>query len=114
MVVIIITDVLEKLFTLREAHGWSEYELAERSGISQSTISTWFRKEVYPSVPSLQKVCDTFGITLSQFFLEKGCEDLVSLSPTQKRLLEVSLKYTPEELESLINFLDVTRKNGQD
>ena len=28
----------------REARGWTEYQLAERSGLPQSTISSWYQK----------------------------------------------------------------------
>ena len=107
---IFITDVIKKIDALREAHGWTEYELAERSGISQSTISTWYRKNIYPSIPSLKTICDTFGITLSQFFLDEDRDSFVSFNSVQKRLFQVSAKYTPKELEPLVDFLEMSRK----
>lgn len=61
-------DVLEKIVKLREERHWSEYQLAEKSGLTQSTISSWYRKDMLPSIPSLAKICDAFGITISQFF----------------------------------------------
>ncbi|HCG33115.1 MAG TPA: transcriptional regulator, partial [Ruminococcaceae bacterium] len=33
----------------REARGWTEYQLAERSGLPQSTISSWYKKGMTPS-----------------------------------------------------------------
>ena len=61
-------DVLERIVFYRKQKGCSEYQLAEESGLTQSTISSWYRKNMIPSVPSLEKVCNAFGITLSQFF----------------------------------------------
>ena len=37
-------DILQEITRLRLARGWSEYELAQNSGLTQSTISTWYRK----------------------------------------------------------------------
>ena len=61
-----MVDVLKEILYYRQQKGWSEYQLAEESGLTQSTISSWYRKNMIPSIPSLEKVCNAFGITLSQ------------------------------------------------
>lgn len=61
-------DILKRIVDLRTERNWTEYQLAERSGLTQSTISSWYRKNMLPTIPSLSKICDAFGITLSQFF----------------------------------------------
>lgn len=63
-------DILEEITRLRLARHWSEYELALHSGLSQSTISTWYRKGQVPTIKSLEKICAGLGITLAQFFAE--------------------------------------------
>jgi len=79
-------DVLKEITRLREKRNWSEYDLAKHSGLTQSTISTWYRKNQIPTIPTLDKVCRGLGITLSQFFAEG--DDAVSLTPRQKELLD--------------------------
>ena len=79
-------DVLSAITEYRLERGWSEYQLAERSGLPQSTISSWYRKDIVPTVPSLEKICDAFGITLSQLFATDG--NPVTLTARQKELLE--------------------------
>lgn len=79
-------DILKEITRLRLKRSWSEYELAKHSGISQSTISTWYRKQQAPTIPTLEKVCKGFGITLSQFFAEG--DDAIVLTPEQKELLD--------------------------
>lgn len=59
-------NILETITKYRLERGWTEYQLAERSGLPQSTISSRYRKDMVPSVPSLEKICNAFGITLSQ------------------------------------------------
>ena len=63
-------DILQEITRLRTERGWSEYDLAVRAGITQSTISTWYRKQQIPTIKSLEKICAGLGITLSQFFAE--------------------------------------------
>lgn len=50
-------DILSTITEYRENKGWTEYQLAEQSGLPQSTISSWYRKNMIPTVPSLEKIC---------------------------------------------------------
>jgi len=79
-------DILQEISQLRLKRNWSEYELAKNAGIAQSTISTWYRKKQVPSIPTLEKVCQGFGITLSQFFAEEG--EAIFLTEEEKEVLE--------------------------
>lgn len=79
-------DILAEITRLRLKRNWSEYQLAQHSGISQSTISTWYRKNQVPTIQTLEKVCLGFGITLSQFLAND--DDAVSLTESQKELLD--------------------------
>lgn len=98
-------NVLDKILEFRTAKGWSEYQLAEESGMTQSTISSWYRKNMTPSIPSLEKICNAFDITLSQFFLEADT-NTVSLSPQQIELINATNKLSSEQVDSLIAFLN--------
>ena len=60
-------DILKEITRLRLERNWTEYELAKKSGLAQSTISSWYRKKQTPSIQTLDKICKGFGITLSQF-----------------------------------------------
>ena len=95
-------DVLKEILYYRQQKGWTEYQLAEESGLTQSTISSWYRKNIIPSIPSLEKVCNAFGITLSQFFSTK--DDNYSLTPRQKELLEEAGRLTDQQQAALVAF----------
>ena len=88
-------NILDKITQLRLERGWSEYQLAEKSGLTQSTISSWYRKNMIPTIPSLEKICTAFGITLSQLFAEE--DDPVALTDSQKKLLECWTRLTKEQ-----------------
>ena len=98
-------DILGKITKLRLERAWSEYELAERSGLTQSTISSWYRKNLIPSIPSLEHICDAYGITLSQFFIEDECFS-EQLTKTQIEILNRWNRLTKDQQKKLADFLD--------
>ena len=97
-------DILKRIYELRVDRGWSEYQLAEASEISQSTISSWYRKDMLPSIGSLEKICKGLGITMSQFFDDSNGSG--SLTDDQSRLLRGWERLTPGQRESLLVFLE--------
>ncbi len=96
-------DILSAITKYREERGWSEYQLAERSGLPQSTISSWYRKNMIPTVPSLDKICTAFGITLSQLFSEEDM--MLSVTESQKKLLECWAKLNIEQQDAVLNLI---------
>lgn len=98
-----MVNVLDRITYYRTQKGWTEYQLAVESELTQSTISSWYRKNLIPSIPSLEKICRAFGITLSQFFAEN---DQFTLTDTQSKLIEASGHLTENQLLSLISFLN--------
>lgn len=99
-------DILEKITSMREERHWTEYQLAEKSGLTQSTISSWYRKNMLPTIPSLIKICDAFGVTLSHFFLEDSNDSTVFINKQQLRLLHAAAKLNNKQYEALLTFLD--------
>lgn len=97
-------DILSSISNYREARGWTEYQLAEKSGLPQSTISSWYRKGMIPTIPSLEKICGAFGITLSQLFAEG--EEAVTLTESQRRLLEAWSRLNEEQQEAVFRLIE--------
>lgn len=98
-------NVLDRIVELRTERNWTEYQLAEKSGLTQSTISSWYRKGMLPTLPSLSRICDAFEITLSHFFLEDN-ECTVVLTPRELHMLNVTDKLDSQQYEALLQFLD--------
>jgi transcriptional regulator with XRE-family HTH domain len=98
-------DILEKITKLRLEHHWSMYQLAKKSGLPQSTISSWYNNNMLPTIHSLQCICDAFDISLSQFFLDDS-SDTVKLNEKQIRLLNATSKLNDKQQDALYNFID--------
>ncbi|SCH81391.1 DNA-binding transcriptional repressor PuuR [uncultured Clostridium sp.] len=96
-------NILEKITQERLARGWSEYTLAKNSDIAQSTISTWYRKDLQPSVASIEKICKGLDITLSQFFSYENKNN--DLTPGQQDILELWKDLNESQKKSLLNMI---------
>lgn len=97
-------DILKKISALRDSRRWTEYRLAEESGLPQSTISSWYSKKMTPSLHSLEKICSAFGITMAQLFQEEA--DSVDLTAKQKELLEKWNRLNEGQQKAFLDFLD--------
>ena len=97
-------DVLGKIRKYRIERNWTEYQLAENSELPQSTISSWYRKNQIPTIPSLEKICKAFGITLAQFFTEDYAE-ITPLTKQQSELLHEWNKLTEKQQEIIVRLL---------
>ena len=63
-----------RLAELRAERGWSLGELAERSGVSRSTLSRAERAETSPTASLLNRLCGVYGRTMSQLLSEVEAE----------------------------------------
>ena len=97
-------DILQKITLERTARNWTEYQLAERSGLPQTTISSWYCKNTVPTIPSLEKICTAFGITLSQLFSHGG--EPVLLTDTQQKLLKRWAGLDSEQQALIFSLID--------
>ena len=85
-------DILATITAYREERHWTEYQLAERSGLPQSTISSWYRKGMVPTVPSLEKVAEG--------------DTPVSLTASQKKLLERWSRLNEDQQAAVFTIID--------
>lgn len=99
-------DTIQKIKQLADNRGWTEYRLVKESGLAPSTIANIYHRNTIPSIPTLEHLCHTFGITLSQFFSEG---DSVSLSPEQAHLLDCWAAISPEQRQLILGLLETMK-----
>lgn len=97
-------DVIARIQELCELRGWSFYRLSKQSGIPYSTLNTMLHSSHTPSIPSLAKICDGFGITLSEFFAE-AISKTVSMSKEELELLKRWNKLNPQQRELAMAYI---------
>jgi transcriptional regulator with XRE-family HTH domain len=59
-------DTGDKLWTLRHERGWSQVELARRSGVAQSTINYLELGKRVPTIQTLRKLARAYDTTATE------------------------------------------------
>jgi transcriptional regulator with XRE-family HTH domain len=77
-----------RLAELRTQHGWSLGELADRSGVSRSTLSRTERAETSPTAALLNRLCHVYGRTMSQLLSEVEAEPVPLLRAADQPVWE--------------------------
>ncbi len=100
---------LARLRQLLNARGWTEYRLSKNSGLSESTLANIFKRNTMPSIATLEAICNSFGITLSQFFAEG---DMVELTPDLQQLFDKWVSLTPDQKEAVYKMISAFSANN--
>lgn len=103
--------IANRINELCDKQGISRYQLAKRSGIPESSISNLINRHSDPQCSTINKICEGFGITMSQFFLNEN--NRCDLTNDQKYLLDVwdTLKYREKQL--VIAYIDGMKSRAQ-
>ncbi len=96
-------DTLKRIEQLRDERNWSNYRLAKEANLSQTTLRNLFSRSTLPSIPTLEAICNGFGITLSQFFSE-GTEP-IALNDEQRDMLNMWNTLSGEQKSALLELL---------
>ena len=102
-------DILARITGHRISRNWTEYQLAQKSGIPRSTIpqctlSTWYRKKMLPTLSSLDKICRAFDMTMAQFLSEN--DGLTEITPDQRELLDKWELLSPIQKKAFLDLMD--------
>ena len=96
-------DSLERIRQLCEERNWSYYQLSKVSGIAYSTLSTMMNKHNALTLPTLQKLCNGFGISVTDFFEPDRSSS--SLTDDQAECLSLFNVLSPEDKRLALAFL---------
>lgn len=96
-------DPLERIQELCQERDWSYYQLSKVSGIAYSTLSTMINKHNMPSLPTLQKLCDGFGISVTDFF--EPDRNYTTLTSDQADCLALFTALSPEDKKLALAYL---------
>lgn len=75
----------------RNRSGLSDYQLAQKAGISRGILSDWKNEKHFPHNKTLKKIADALGVTVNDFYRTTP-EDVLSDTPSRELLLEAEKK----------------------
>lgn len=97
-------EINERIRTLCRERSWTVYRLAKESGITYSTLSTMLNQGNVPTIATLAKLCEGFGITLAQFF-DDGAQPQ-PLTQEQREHLARWERLSSEEQQGMERYID--------
>lgn len=93
----IISAIVDRIDRLRTECGFSVYQLALKASIPENTLKHIYKKKNYPNFYTIQRLCEAFEITPSEFFLyDTG-----------------SVKFSKAEIELLHDFEKLSPRSRQ-
>lgn len=99
-------DAQRRIKQLMEERSWTDYRLAKESGLSHSTVTNMFNRNNAPTLPTLEAVCEAFGITLAQFFTEGNSPELTE---EQRILFAKWSTLKNDQKQALLALIDTMR-----
>lgn len=88
-------DVAKTLRKMQDKFKMSNVQFAKRAGISTSTLQSLYNRNSMPTMQTVDRICESFGITPSQFFGDDETD--YKLTQEQRELLEYWWKLPVEK-----------------
>ncbi|MBE6605496.1 MAG: helix-turn-helix transcriptional regulator [Ruminococcaceae bacterium] len=101
-----IQSLLEKAL---KAKGWTRYKLSKSGNIPESTLTNIFTRGNCPTISTLEIICNTLGITLSQFFSEN---ELIEVTPEIKELLDNWLYLNTKQKQAVLQTIKAMKNDS--
>lgn len=93
-------DIGKKLRDYRKDKGFTTYQLGQKAGISQSTISDVENNKVSPTVDTLAKILQALDVSLGSFF------EFKDLSPSVLRLIKNSDRLNEQQINKINEMIE--------
>lgn len=90
-------EIFEQLL---QKYGVSSYKVAKEAGVTQTALSNWKSGRSTPTVRTLQKIADYFGVTVD--YLMTGNEE----APPEPQLTARDKRDIAKDLESIMDKLN--------
>lgn len=97
-----------RIAELCEKRGYTKYRLSQLTEMSQTALANILNKKSVPTVVTLERICDAFGITLAQFFTDNAGR--LDLTEDQNEILEIWDGLETKEKEILLSFIRSLKK----
>lgn len=99
-------DITARLQKLLEEHGWTRYKLAKESGVPKATLTNIFYRRATPTIATIEEICKTLHITLSQFFVEN---DMLEMTDELKEFYDVWIALSPDKRKNILETMKMMK-----
>lgn len=97
-------DILKRIDEIMKKQNLNDYQLSKLSGLSTSTISNMRKRNTIPLIATLEYICGSLDMTLSQFFVEENT-NLYPVTDKQKDFLDYFVLLTDRQQDLLLEIV---------
>ena len=103
---------LTKIQQLLNERNWSLYRLARESNIPYSSLNSLFLKNNQPTVATLEKICNCFHISLSEFFSDSTPyrNETPIITKDEQKLLDAFRTLTNKDKQKYLEIIEILKK----
>ena len=98
-----LTDIAERLKSIRKSKNFSVYKLSQLSGVSETHIRDLERGDRNPSFDTLSRLVKPLGLTLAD--LLNDYKEVSYLNKQEKELVECYRMLSKDKADTLLKFL---------
>lgn len=95
--------IYERVDALRQARGWTIYELAKKAAVTPMTIYHWRDRHSSPTLSLLDSVCSAFEISVIDFLTDE--EECIELTTEQREVIRLWSRLSTEQRKSVVNLM---------
>ena len=102
-----LNPTLVRIDELCKQNNWTHYRIAKEADIPLNSFNSMYKRNTYPTIPTLEKICDGFQITMRDFFdYDFVLTEHRALSPEENTLLERFNQLKKPDRQLLLAYLD--------
>lgn len=99
-------ETIEKIQKLLQERDWTTYRLAKATGIAYSSLNSMLLKNTQPTISTLEKICEGFNISLSEFFAEDTPYRVkVEYTPEEEEIIDIYRHLNKKEQKILVSYI---------
>lgn len=106
-----LNPTLARIDELCEQNNWTHYRIAKEADIPLNSFNSMYKRNTYPTIPTLEKICDGFQISMKDFFDENlNLSEHPALSTEENLLVERYRELSKSDRQLLFAYLDGLQK----
>lgn len=113
-------QVGKKIAELRKAHNMTQFELADKLGISFQAVSNWERGNSMPDISKLPEIAELFSVSIDEILGKRNGllteilqDDKVELEKySEEEINEAATVMQPQQIAKMIDIFDVSESSN--
>lgn len=106
-----LNPALVRIDELCEQNNWTHYRIAKEADIPLNSFNSMYKRNTYPTIPTLEKICDGFQISMKDFFdYDLVLSEHTVLSPDESNLIARYRELSNPDQKLLFAYLDGLQK----